>query len=245
VNVEAAEARQPSAIAIAARAVLTICPETWRRGLAGAILTAHFGMALLFIAVRGLVRVLLPPVAEEEGDPMDSACSPHRGRGHPPRLRTLPAAIGAGPHRADAVSDAPGVEIRRATAADLPAVLHCLRAAFAPYEKRYTPAAFEDTVMTAESAARRIREMTVLVAVDEAGAVIGTIAFGATLGCSRVTLDTTEPLARAIAFHRRCGHAPTGVVRDFYGMPLMEYAKHLASPQSRGAKHGITWRERS
>ena len=36
--------------------------------------------------------------------------------------------------------------IRRATANDADAVLGCLRAAFAPYEKDYTPAAYVDTV---------------------------------------------------------------------------------------------------
>jgi [ribosomal protein S18]-alanine N-acetyltransferase len=46
-------------------------------------------------------------------------------------------------------------------------------------------------------------------------------------GCARVTLDTTEPLERAIRFYRRNGYAPTGVVTDFFGMRLHEYAKEL------------------
>lgn len=46
-------------------------------------------------------------------------------------------------------------------------------------------------------------------------------------GCRRITLDTTAPLARAIAFYVRLGYAPTGRVQDFYGMPLYEYAKDL------------------
>lgn len=45
------------------------------------------------------------------------------------------------------------------------------------------------------------------------------------LGCSGVTLDTTGPLARAIRFYARRGYTATGVVRDFFGMPLFEYAK--------------------
>jgi ribosomal protein S18 acetylase RimI-like enzyme len=47
-------------------------------------------------------------------------------------------------------------------------------------------------------------------------------------GCRRVTLDTTAPLTRAIAFYRRHGYAPTGRVQDFFGMPLYEYAKELS-----------------
>jgi ribosomal protein S18 acetylase RimI-like enzyme len=43
-------------------------------------------------------------------------------------------------------------------------------------------------------------------------------------GCRRVTLDTTAPLTRAVAFYRKHGYAPTGRVQNFYGMPLYEYA---------------------
>jgi ribosomal protein S18 acetylase RimI-like enzyme len=152
--------------------------------------------------------------------------------------------------------------IRRATRADLPAVLECLAAAFEPYRSRYTPAAFEDTVLTLETAARRLQEMTIFVAETEAQLIAGTIAVAAAgsgeghvrgmavypafqgsgvarqlldaaerelkaLGCSRVTLDTTQPLERAIRFYERCGYRATGVVRDFFGMPLFEYAKDL------------------
>jgi GNAT superfamily N-acetyltransferase len=47
------------------------------------------------------------------------------------------------------------------------------------------------------------------------------------LGCSRVTLDTTEPLKRAMRFYERNGYRRTGHVGDFFGMPLIEYAKAL------------------
>ena len=46
-------------------------------------------------------------------------------------------------------------------------------------------------------------------------------------GCTRVTLDTTEPLQRAIRFYTRHGYAATGHVTDFFGMRLYEYAKPL------------------
>jgi GNAT superfamily N-acetyltransferase len=46
-------------------------------------------------------------------------------------------------------------------------------------------------------------------------------------GCRRVTLDTTAPLTRAVAFYRHHGYAPTGRVQDFFGMRLYEYAKDL------------------
>ena len=50
-------------------------------------------------------------------------------------------------------------------------------------------------------------------------------------GCSYVTLDTTEPLKRAIRFYERSGYSATGQVSDFFGMRLYEYSKSLsASP---------------
>jgi hypothetical protein len=42
-----------------------------------------------------------------------------------------------------------------------------------------------------------------------------------------VTLDTTLPLAHAIAFYQHRGYAPTGRVADFYGMSLYECEKRL------------------
>lgn len=50
------------------------------------------------------------------------------------------------------------------------------------------------------------------------------------LGCIRVTLDTTNALQRAQRFYRRHGYEQTGVVRDFFGMPLFEFAKPLVLP---------------
>ena len=47
--------------------------------------------------------------------------------------------------------------------------------------------------------------------------------------CSRITLDTTEPLQRAMRFYERHGYVRSGVLRDFFGMPLIEYVKVLRS----------------
>jgi GNAT superfamily N-acetyltransferase len=48
-----------------------------------------------------------------------------------------------------------------------------------------------------------------------------------TAGCRRITLDTTRPLTRAIAFYERHGYTPTGTISDFYGMELVEYERSL------------------
>jgi len=46
-------------------------------------------------------------------------------------------------------------------------------------------------------------------------------------GCQRVTLDTTEPLKRAVHFYELNGFRSNRKVTDFFGMPLFEYAKEV------------------
>jgi len=158
------------------------------------------------------------------------------------------------------------IRVRTAGDADIEPVRACLAAAFEPYRATYTPGAFLDTVPDDDGVARRLREMTVLVAEetteDAAPRCLGTISHQvsgpgvghlrgmavlpqfqgrgvaerllaaaetelAARGCRRVTLDTTRPLERAIRFYERLGYRPTGVVTDFHGMPLHEYAKAI------------------
>jgi GNAT superfamily N-acetyltransferase len=45
--------------------------------------------------------------------------------------------------------------------------------------------------------------------------------------CTRVTLDTTAPLRRAIRFYERHGYKASGQVTNFFGMALYEYEKNL------------------
>lgn len=47
-------------------------------------------------------------------------------------------------------------------------------------------------------------------------------------GCTVVTLDTTEPLERAIRFYEKNGFVASGKVSNFFGMPLHEYSKLLS-----------------
>lgn len=67
--------------------------------------------------------------------------------------------------------------IRRAAPSDWQGVLDCLREAFEPYRERYTDLAFADTVLTPATLQRRRSEMQILVAVEPANRVIGTVAF--------------------------------------------------------------------
>lgn len=45
--------------------------------------------------------------------------------------------------------------------------------------------------------------------------------------CSRITLDTTEPLERAMRFYEKHGYRRSGKVTDFFGMRLHEFLKEL------------------
>ena len=109
--------------------------------------------------------------------------------------------------------------------------------------------------------------MTVRVAVDAEGEVVGTISYAVIdnheghirgmavnqiwqgrgvapqllasveselriRACSRISLDTTEPLARAIRFYQTNGFGLSGKVTDFFGMPLFEYVTTLTEERS-------------
>jgi GNAT superfamily N-acetyltransferase len=59
-------------------------------------------------------------------------------------------------------------------------------------------------------------------------------------GCTQITLNTTEPLERAMRFYERSGFRRSGKEKDFFGMRLIEYAKAvetsgLAPADSRGS----------
>ena len=45
--------------------------------------------------------------------------------------------------------------------------------------------------------------------------------------CKRVTLNTTEPLERAMGFYARHGFTRSGRTKDFFGMPLCGWIKFL------------------
>jgi ribosomal protein S18 acetylase RimI-like enzyme len=46
-------------------------------------------------------------------------------------------------------------------------------------------------------------------------------------GCSRVTLDTTEPLQRAMRFYEKHGYLRSGRTTNFFGMTLHEYVREM------------------
>lgn len=66
--------------------------------------------------------------------------------------------------------------VRLAKAEDSAAILQCLSAAFEPYRTRYTPEAFEDTILTPETLQHRFSLMTIFAAADASGRIVGTIA---------------------------------------------------------------------
>lgn len=154
------------------------------------------------------------------------------------------------------------VPIRTAIPDDAGEILRCLAEAFAHHRASYTDGAWIDTVLTPASLRQRFDEMTILVALDEAQRVIGTVAYKLEhageahlrgmavlptahgrgvaqalldraeadlrrLGCRRITLDTTQPLQRAIHFYEKNGFRATGEISEFFGMDLFAYSKDL------------------
>jgi GNAT superfamily N-acetyltransferase len=85
------------------------------------------------------------------------------------------------------------LSIRLATEADTAGILACLRSAFQQYESSYTPAAYEDTVLTPKGLHARLKAMSIFVAVTERGEIVGTIACQA--------LDKGEGHLRGMAVH--------------------------------------------
>ena len=74
----------------------------------------------------------------------------------------------------------PAFRIRRASLDDAEQILACLRLAFEPYRHEYTPHGFADTVLSEETIGERLRLMSVFVAEEKMGKVVGTV------GCSAI-----------------------------------------------------------
>jgi N-acetylglutamate synthase-like GNAT family acetyltransferase len=83
---------------------------------------------------------------------------------------------GAHFHATEAFTGGFLVSVREATSADACGILACLSAAFEVYREKYTAAAFADTVLTLETLHGRFQEMTVFVATENSGEIVGTIA---------------------------------------------------------------------
>src|SRR6266852_3108392 len=65
--------------------------------------------------------------------------------------------------------------VREAVIADSVQILDCLQEAFAPFRDAYTLPAFLDTVLTPTTLEQRFKSMTLFVAVNRAGDVVGTV----------------------------------------------------------------------
>jgi GNAT superfamily N-acetyltransferase len=76
---------------------------------------------------------------------------------------------------------------------DSAGVLACMASSFEPYRDRYTAQAFLDTVLTPASLAERFASMVIFVALDPAGAIMGTI--------GGQVLDAGEGHLRGMAVH--------------------------------------------
>ena len=87
----------------------------------------------------------------------------------------------------------PEFSIRRATLEDAAGILECLRLAFEPYRKMYSPEGFRDTVLTPDTLPKRLQTMSVFVAVNARNEIIGTI------GCAPLPENASEGHIRGMA----------------------------------------------
>ena len=115
----------------------------------------------------------------------------------------------------------PRVRIRPARPEDAEGILDCLRVAFAPYRRAYTPAAFRATVLTGPMLARRYRSMHLLVAC-EGPRVVGTVAI--------------KPISRGHAHLRGMAVVPAYQGRGLAARLLRAAVRHA---RARGA-HRLT-----
>jgi ribosomal protein S18 acetylase RimI-like enzyme len=69
------------------------------------------------------------------------------------------------------------ISVRDATLQDAKAIVQCLARAFELYQASYTPGAFADTILDADSLERRFASMSLLVAHTDEGTVIGTLCY--------------------------------------------------------------------
>jgi hypothetical protein len=65
------------------------------------------------------------------------------------------------------------VFVRKATSTDASGILASLSAAFEAYRQSYTPAAFVNTILTTETIQGRFEEMTIFVAREKSGEIVG------------------------------------------------------------------------
>jgi hypothetical protein len=59
------------AICLLSILILAVYPDTWRKSVAGAVITASVGMVLLFVLVSAIVRLIFPPTGEVSEDFLD------------------------------------------------------------------------------------------------------------------------------------------------------------------------------
>src|SRR5215831_13753329 len=137
------------------------------------------------------------------------------------------------------MSSADTIRIQRTGVLRTAAVLECLRSAFAPFELAYTAAAYEDTVFMAADGNGRVVGTIARSMMSEAEGHLRGMAVQPAWqasdrllqyaedelikrNCRRITLDTTQPLQRAMRFYERHGYRRSGKVQDFFEMPLIE-----------------------
>jgi ribosomal protein S18 acetylase RimI-like enzyme len=84
--------------------------------------------------------------------------------------------------------------VRGATKEDAQQVLQCLQEAFLVYRNDYTAGAYADTVLNPQTFLQRLSEQQILIAVDQSGEAVGTMAYKAENGEGHIRGMAVRPL---------------------------------------------------
>ena len=124
-----------------------------------------------------------------------------------------------------------GFLVRRATLRDENDVLRCLEQAFAPYRNSYTPGAFDDTELTREALRERLKEMKVLVATDDSGQVVGTVAYKAENGEGHIRGMAVRPQWHGSGVAKKLLETVEGDLRELHcGAITLDATRPLQRP---------------
>lgn len=132
-----------------------------------------------------------------------------------------------------------GFRIRRASVDDAAQILSCLRLAFEPYRREYTPRGFADTVLSEETIGERLRLMSVFVAEEERGKVIGTV------GCNLVNAEEGHIRGMAVLPEWQGRGVAAELLREAENELREKHCKRVTLDTTAPLKRAITFYERN
>ena len=133
----------------------------------------------------------------------------------------------------------PAFRIRRASLDDAGQILACLRLAFEPYRREYTPRGFADTVLSAETIGERLHRLSLFVAEDKTGKVLGTV------GCHMVGAEEGHIRGMAVLPEWQGRGVAAKLLREAENELCEKHCKRVTLDTTAPLKRAITFYERN